>query len=110
MGQWRVLVTGGAGYIGCILVEYLLQMGCKVTVLDNFMFRQSGLNHLCENKNLTIVNGDITDRRLLVSPNLKGGWTNAEETWVYASTTTFTISGCCLCKDSANSLRLSPVL
>jgi len=59
MGQWRVLVTGGAGYIGCILVEYLLQMGCKVTVLDNFMFRQSGLNHLCENKNLTIVNGDI---------------------------------------------------
>jgi len=59
MGQWRVLVTGGAGYIGCILVEYLLQMNCKVTVLDNFMFRQSGLNHLCENKNLTIVNGDI---------------------------------------------------
>ena len=59
MGQWRVLVTGGAGYIGCILVEYLLQMGCKVTVLDNFMFRQNGLNHLCENKNLTIVNGDI---------------------------------------------------
>ena len=59
MGQWRVLVTGGAGYIGCILVEYLLQMGCKVTVLDNFMFRQSGLNHLCENKSLTIVNGDI---------------------------------------------------
>ena len=59
MGQWRVLVTGGAGYIGCILVEYLLQMGCKVTVIDNFMFRQSGLNHLCENKNLTIVNGDI---------------------------------------------------
>jgi nucleoside-diphosphate-sugar epimerase len=34
-------------------------MNCKVTVLDNFMFRQSGLNHLCENKNLTIVNGDI---------------------------------------------------
>ena len=59
MGQWRVLVTGGAGYIGCILVEYLLQMGCKVTVLDNFMFRQTGLNHLCENKDLTIVNGDI---------------------------------------------------
>jgi nucleoside-diphosphate-sugar epimerase len=59
MGQWRVLVTGGAGYIGCILVEYLLQMGCKVTVLDNFMFRQTGLNHLCENKDLMIVNGDI---------------------------------------------------
>ena len=37
MGQWRVLVTGGAGYIGSILVEYLLQMGCLVTVIDNFM-------------------------------------------------------------------------
>ena len=59
MGQWRVLVTGGAGYIGCILVEYLLQMGCKVTVIDNFMFKQNSLNHLCENKNLKIVNGDI---------------------------------------------------
>lgn len=59
MDRQKVLVTGGAGYIGCILVEYLLQMNFQVTVLDNFMFRQSGLNHLCENKNLTIVNGDI---------------------------------------------------
>ncbi len=59
MERQKVLVTGGAGYIGCILVEYLLQMNFQVTVLDNFMFRQTGLNHLCENKNLTIVNGDI---------------------------------------------------
>lgn len=59
MGNLRVLVTGGAGYIGCILVEYLLQMGYEVTVLDNFMYKQNGLNHLCDNKNLTIVNGDI---------------------------------------------------
>lgn len=59
MGQWRVLVTGGAGYIGSILVEYLLQMGCIVTVIDNFMFGQTSLNHLCDNKNLKIVNGDI---------------------------------------------------
>ena len=59
MDKLRVLVTGGAGYIGCILVEYLLQMNCEVTVIDNFMFRQTGLNHLCENKDLKIVNGDI---------------------------------------------------
>ena len=59
MERQKVLVTGGAGYIGCILVEYLLQMNYQVTVLDNFMFRQTGLNHLCDNKNLTIVNGDI---------------------------------------------------
>ena len=59
MGQWRVLVTGGAGYIGSILVEYLLQMNCIVTVIDNFMFGQTSLNHLCDNRNLKIVNGDI---------------------------------------------------
>jgi nucleoside-diphosphate-sugar epimerase len=59
MGQWRVLVTGGAGYIGSILVEYLLQMNCLVTVIDNFMFGQTSLNHLCDNRNLKIVNGDI---------------------------------------------------
>ena len=59
MDKLTVLVTGGAGYIGSILVEYLLQMNHKVTVIDNFMFKQNSLNHLCENKNLTIVNGDI---------------------------------------------------
>ena len=59
MRQWRVLVTGGAGYIGSILVEYLLQMNYIVTVIDNFMFGQTSLNHLCENTNLKIVNGDI---------------------------------------------------
>ena len=59
MEQWRVLVTGGAGYIGSILVEYLLQMNCVVTVIDNFMFKQNSLNHLCDNKNLKIVNGEI---------------------------------------------------
>ena len=55
----NVLITGGAGYIGCILTEYLLQMNHEVTVVDNFMYKQTGLNHLCENKKLTIVNGDI---------------------------------------------------
>ena len=59
MRQWRVLITGGAGYIGSILVEYVLQMGHFVTVIDNFMFGQASLNHLCENPNLKIVNGDI---------------------------------------------------
>ena len=55
----KILVTGGAGYIGSILTEYLLQMNHDVTVIDNFMFKQTGLNHLCDNKRLTIVNGDI---------------------------------------------------
>jgi nucleoside-diphosphate-sugar epimerase len=55
----NVLVTGGAGYIGSILTENLLELGFNVTVLDNFMYKQSSLNHLCHNPRFNIVNGDI---------------------------------------------------
>jgi nucleoside-diphosphate-sugar epimerase len=63
----KILVTGGAGYIGSILTEYLLQMNHDVTVIDNFMFKQTGLNHLCDNKRLTIVNGDIRNPQHMLS-------------------------------------------
>ena len=66
----NILVTGGAGYIGCILTEYLMQMNHEVTLIDNFMYKQTGLNHLCENKKLTIVNGDIRNPHHM-SPLLK---------------------------------------
>jgi len=52
-------VTGGAGYIGSILSEFLLDLGFKVTVLDNFMYKQASLNHLCHNPRFNVVNGDI---------------------------------------------------
>jgi nucleoside-diphosphate-sugar epimerase len=55
----KILVTGGAGYIGSTLVPDLLSQGHKVTVLDNFMFRQPSLNHVCHHKNFTVVKGDV---------------------------------------------------
>lgn len=55
----NILVTGGAGYLGSILVPDLLELGHKVTVLDSFMFGQSSLNHVCNNPNFSIVKGDV---------------------------------------------------
>jgi len=55
----NILVTGGAGYLGSTMVPALLQAGHKVTVLDNFMFGQSSLNHICHHENFSIVKGDI---------------------------------------------------
>jgi len=55
----NILVTGGAGYIGSILSENLLELGFNVTVLDNFMYKQASLNHLCHNPRFNVVNGDI---------------------------------------------------
>lgn len=56
---YKILVTGGAGYLGSILVADLLDSGHKVTVLDNFMFKQASLNHLCSNTNFSVVKGDV---------------------------------------------------
>jgi nucleoside-diphosphate-sugar epimerase len=61
----HVLVTGGAGYIGSVLVEHLLQAGHSVCVLDNFMYGQFPLGHLCWNTNLTIIRGDCRDISVL---------------------------------------------
>jgi nucleoside-diphosphate-sugar epimerase len=55
----KILVTGGAGYLGSILVPELLAAGHEVTVLDNFMFRQGSLNHVCYHPKFTVAKGDI---------------------------------------------------
>ena len=56
---YNILVTGGAGYLGSTMVPDLLAAGHKVTVLDNFMFKQTSLNHVCNNPNFSVVKGDI---------------------------------------------------
>jgi len=61
----KILVTGGAGYIGSILVPMLLNEGHEVTVLDNFMYKQSTLLDHCYNTRLSIINGDVRDEGLI---------------------------------------------
>jgi nucleoside-diphosphate-sugar epimerase len=57
--SYNILVTGGAGYLGSTMVPELLNAGHKVTVLDNFMFGQTSLNHACHHPNFSVVRGDI---------------------------------------------------
>jgi nucleoside-diphosphate-sugar epimerase len=59
-------VTGGAGYIGSILISALLDQGFKVTVLDTFMFKQNSLAAMCSNPNFEIIRGDARDENLLI--------------------------------------------
>ena len=57
----NILCTGGAGFIGSVLCEYLLDAGHDVTVLDNFMYGQSPLLNLCHRRRLKIIRGDCRD-------------------------------------------------
>ena len=61
----RILVTGGAGYIGSVLVPELLSKGYHVTVVDNFMYKQNSLAGVSREKNLELVFGDVRDTSLM---------------------------------------------
>lgn len=61
----RVLVTGGAGYVGAVLVPRLLRKGYEVRVLDLFLFGDHVLDEVNGNLNLTKIKGDIRDQQLL---------------------------------------------
>jgi len=55
----QILVTGGAGYLGSTLVPELLAAGHRVTVLDNFMYNQNSLAHVCHHPGFDVVRGDV---------------------------------------------------
>ena len=61
----RVLVTGGAGYVGAVLVPKLLADGYLVRVLDLYMYGRGALNSVRDHPNLEQVKGDIRDRQTL---------------------------------------------
>jgi nucleoside-diphosphate-sugar epimerase len=61
----RILITGGAGYIGSVLTPSLLSEGHHITVLDNFMFGQQSLLDCCYHPNLSILRGDVRNESLI---------------------------------------------
>ena len=55
----KVLVTGGAGYLGSVLVPALLDRGFPVTVVDNFMYGQDSLAAVCHHAQFSMIRGDV---------------------------------------------------
>ncbi len=64
-GPHRVLITGGAGYIGSILTRRMLESNYQVTVLDNFRYGQTSLLDCCEFDAFRIVRGDCRDEHVV---------------------------------------------
>jgi nucleoside-diphosphate-sugar epimerase len=65
----KVLITGGAGYLGSTLTEHLLKEGYEVTVFDNLLYKQLSLLHLFKKPGFKFIKGDVrnTDQlRVLV--------------------------------------------
>jgi len=63
----KILITGGAGYIGSVLTLSFLAEGHEVTVLDNFYFDQNSLLDCCQYEKFRVVRGDARDENLIKS-------------------------------------------
>jgi len=61
----KVLITGGAGYLGSVLTEVLLGKGYHVTILDNLIYKQTSVAPFSFNKNFKFILGDVTDNSIL---------------------------------------------
>ena len=61
----KILITGGAGYIGSVLTPTLLALGHEVTVLDSFYFKQSSLLDCCQHEKFQVIRGDARDEALI---------------------------------------------
>ena len=65
MTDFKILVTGGAGYLGSIMAPELLAQGYNVTVLDSLMHGQNPLLECCANPKFDFIKGDICDEGLM---------------------------------------------
>ena len=63
----KILITGGAGYLGSVLTEVLLNKGYQVTVLDNLTYKQTSVAPFTYHPNFNFILGDVTNESLLKS-------------------------------------------
>jgi nucleoside-diphosphate-sugar epimerase len=61
----KILITGGAGYIGSILTKSLLDDNYSVRILDNFRYGQNSLLDCCIHENFSVMRGDCRDKETL---------------------------------------------
>jgi nucleoside-diphosphate-sugar epimerase len=61
----KILITGGAGYLGSVLVDKLLSIGYEVIVLDKLLFNQTSLLHHTSNSKFKFIYGDVRNEQLL---------------------------------------------
>ena len=61
----KILITGGAGYLGSVMTPTLLSLGHEVTVVDNFMFRPNSLADCCQYDTFEVIRGDCRDEALM---------------------------------------------
>jgi nucleoside-diphosphate-sugar epimerase len=61
----RVLITGGAGYLGSVLCRVLLKHEYAVTVVDSFRHNDNSLAECCENPRFDVIKGDARDMRIM---------------------------------------------
>jgi len=61
----KILITGGAGYLGSVLIPILLKKGHHITVIDSLIHRQHSLLECCSNPNFEFIKGDICNKELM---------------------------------------------
>ena len=61
----KILITGGAGYLGSVMVERFLHVGYEVTVLDKLLFNQTSLLQYTSYPKFKFIYGDVRNKSLL---------------------------------------------